>query len=295
MWNGGRTFLSAARDADTRVGKPAVRFWGMWNGGRTFLSAARDADTRVGKPAVRFWGMWNGGRTFLSAANNVLRINNVNIIRENKPILIVNDSRMNYFNPFQQIGKTKHHLPHWYQENVWVFVTWRLLDSLPAALWKPFKEERDHWLQNHPLPWDREIEEIFHRRFSHRWHAWLDEGYGDCLLRDSRISQVVSDALHFGDPDRYMLGSYVIMPNHVHVLLGLKKVELNCILKSLKGYSAYRINQIRSQQGSLWQDDYWDRLIRSESHFKKVEEYIANNPRNAGLRMGDYVLWSCRG
>ncbi len=43
-------------------------------------------------------------------------------------------------------------LPHWQQEEVWTFITWRLGDSLPIGKLKQWKESRDIWLSHHPEP-----------------------------------------------------------------------------------------------------------------------------------------------
>ena len=79
------------------------------------------------------------------------------------------------------------------------------------------------------------------------------------------------------------------MPNHVHVLFRpLGKHVLAEILKSWKGFTAREINKRIGKKGSLWQDEYWDRLIRSERHFFKVAEYIRENPVKARLKKGEF-------
>jgi len=51
------------------------------------------------------------------------------------------------------------------------------------------------------------------------------------------------------------------------------------------------INKKRGGEGSLWQEESFDRLIRDVEHLSKVVTYIGDNPRKAGLREGEYVLW----
>lgn len=82
------------------------------------------------------------------------------------------------------------------------------------------------------------------------------------------------------------------MPNHVHVLfrpLDGNRIEL--IVKSWKGFSAREINRVYGTEGAVWQENYWDRLIRNERHFAKCDEYIQQNPIKAGLRNGEFVLY----
>jgi type I restriction enzyme R subunit len=70
---------------------------------------------------------------------------------------------------------TRNRLPHWQQGEAWVFVTWRLGDSLPKAKLDHWKEERDIWLKHHPMPWDEKAETNYHERFSRQIDEWLDQ------------------------------------------------------------------------------------------------------------------------
>jgi type I restriction enzyme R subunit len=198
-----------------------------------------------------------------------------------------------FFNQHAEVDKTTHHLPHWQQGEAWVFVTWRLGDSLPKAKLDQWKEERAIWLSQQPEPWDEKTEAEYHDRFSRQIDEWLDLGSGSCVLKDPANAKVVADAVRHFDGDRYGLASFVVMPNHVHVLFRpLGNNTLAEILKSWKGFTAREINKRTGKTGPLWQDEYWDRLIRNERHFFKVAEYIRENPVKAKLREGEFILES---
>lgn len=197
-----------------------------------------------------------------------------------------------FFNPHAEIDVTKNRLPHWQQGAAWVFVTWRLGDSLPKAKLDQWREERAIWLSRHPEPWDEKTESEYHDRFSSQIDEWLDQGSGSCVLKDPVNAGIVADALRHFDGDRYEIVSFVVMPNHVHVLFRpLGKYTLPEILKSWKGFTAREINKRIGRMGALWQDEYWDRLIRSERHFFKVAEYIRENPVKVSLKKEEFVLW----
>lgn len=182
---------------------------------------------------------------------------------------------------------SRHKLPHWNQNDCHCLVTWRLDDSMPAELLDSWKTERDLWLTAHPKPWDETTETEFHRRFSDRIDEWLDAGYGECVLKDPKIRKIVEDALNHFDGERYHLTSYVIMPNHVHVLVRLvAEHPLAEILHSLKSFTAKAINKALNRKGTLWQAEYWDRLIRSERHLAHTLAYIRENPTKAKLKEG---------
>ncbi len=199
--------------------------------------------------------------------------------------------RAPFYDPDSDIDEHRRNLPHWQQGGVWIFVTWRLGDSLPKVRLDQWKEERAIWLSLHPEPWDRKTEAEYHDRFSQQIDEWLDQGSGSCVLREPANANIVAEALRYFDGERYEIASFVVMPNHVHVLFRLLGDHaLAEILKSWKGFTTREINRRSGKTGSLWQDEYWDRLIRNERHFFKVKEYIRENPVKAGLREGEFVL-----
>ena len=127
--------------------------------------------------------------------------------------------------PFSSFDKKKpvtirsRNLPHWRQAGVTYFITFRLADSLPQAVAQQILRERDEFLrqQQRSLTPER-IEEIkdFYRE---KLEAELDKGYGACVLQDQANATIVEDALRHFDGQRYWLGHFVVMPNHVHALV----------------------------------------------------------------------------
>src|SRR6185312_344805 len=89
----------------------------------------------------------------------------------------------------------------------------------------------------------------------------------------------------------------VVMPDHVHLLLTpvtiadqSTSVSLTELLHSIKSYSANQINKLLRRKGSLWQDESFDRYIRSDADLEEKYNYIRDNPVKAGLveRFEDY-------
>lgn len=198
-----------------------------------------------------------------------------------------------FFDPQGPLGVHRRHLPHWSQSGVWVFVTWHLADSLPAALLTPWRLQRDDWLARHPRPWTPEQASDYVRCFGVPVERWLDAGHGACVLRDPVARALVATSLHAGEPLRFHLDAYAIMPNHVHVLFAPRPGEdWTLVLKAWKGVSARRINQLRGGAGCPWHEEYWDRLIRDAEHLARVRRYIAQNPIKSHLASTDYTVWS---
>jgi REP element-mobilizing transposase RayT len=108
---------------------------------------------------------------------------------------------------------------------------------------------------------------------------------GPLFLRRPDIAERVLAALQDGDRRfrRYQLHSYVVMPNHVHVLV-TPHVTSTRWLGPLKGFTAYQANRILGQVGSpFWQDESYDHLVRTDAEFERIRVYIEQNPVKAGL------------
>jgi putative DNA methylase len=113
--------------------------------------------------------------------------------------------------------------------------------------------------------------------------AYLDHGYGSCVLRDPRAAAAVEEVLLHSDGRRYRLAAWVVMPNHVHVLFEMWDLPMGQVLKLWKGASSNAVNQLLGRRGTLWQREYWDRYMRDEEHFRKARHYVEWNPVKAGL------------
>lgn len=197
-----------------------------------------------------------------------------------------------FLHPLRPIEKHRHILPHWHQDGVGCFITWRLADSLPQDFIRHWMNERDAWLRAHPKPWAPDTEASYHELFSGQYLDRLDQGHGACILRQAACADAVEQALLFFNEQRYTLKSFVIMPNHVHVLVCLHEGwPLARIVQNWKERSAKGINAALKTSGQVWQKSYFDRLIRSPEHWMFTINYIHRNPQAAGLRQG-FRLWS---
>ena len=149
-----------------------------------------------------------------------------------------------------------------------VFVTWRLAGSILV----PPPEV----LHNDPNPgkafvdFDRQLDRS---QFGPRW------------LADTRIASMFAEALRYGAEvrDCYELGAWVVMPNHVHIVIS-RKEPLPAIVQWLKKTTAFRAGKILGlPAGRFWQREYYDHWIRSRAELGRIEAYIERNPVSAGL------------
>jgi putative transposase len=148
-------------------------------------------------------------------------------------------------------------LPHWELEGSTYFLTFRVHPSLGEVF--------RHYLQ--PV------------------------GQAFQPAESSDIAALLEESIFFGHSERYLLDAYVIMPDHVHLLLTpLSGWTLAKVQQGLKGFTSREINRILGRRGQFWQDESFDHLIRDEVDWLDKFTYIHHNPVTAGLvdRPEDY-------
>lgn len=169
------------------------------------------------------------------------------------------------------------YLPHFDEPGLVQMLTFRLGDSMPAGLIGEWKEQLG-LLGCAPLHRAAEVE------LRRRVERYLDRGRGECLLGDPRAALIVQSAfLHF-DGERYRLLAWVVMPNHVHVLIEVfAEHPISSVTHSWKSYTAKRLNELFGRTGRVWQPETYDRFIRGREHYRRSVRYIHGNPDKAGL------------
>jgi valyl-tRNA synthetase len=104
------------------------------------------------------------------------------------------------------------------------------------------------------------------------------------VLKDEGAAKVVADALIHFDGERYDLGAWVVMPNHVHVVITPRGGHpVGDILHSWKSFTAHKINELLGRTGPFWQHESYDHIVRNERALYKIQEYIDRNPDKAGI------------
>ena len=177
------------------------------------------------------------------------------------------------------------YFPHVKREGASYFVTFRLVDSLPREVLLRFEREHAAALRRLAAQATSDQVKEVHRELRRKIERHLDQGTGECHLRRPGIADMVADALQHFHTRQYLLDDWVVMPNHVHVILWpMPDLTLSEILKSRKRHTARQANLILGRTGeTFWQRESYDHWIRGDEEKSRIRRYIRMNPVKAGL------------
>lgn len=170
-----------------------------------------------------------------------------------------------------RIWHSRGYIPHVDPGEAAQFITFRLADSMPQTVLAKWKE-------------DIKAGVITDAGLRKRIETYLDQNYGESRLSDKRVAALVQNAILHLDGIKYRLIAWVIMPNHVHLLIvTLPGYSVSEIMHSLKSFTSHEANKVLERTGGFWFKEYFDRYIRSGEHFRAVIRYIEENPVKARL------------
>jgi len=129
------------------------------------------------------------------------------------------------------------------------------------------------------------VAERYYRRRLPHWRAdqaiyfvtfRLAEAQPDLELAEREL---VASALRYFDGKRYRLTAFVVMNDHVHVLLStMEPHRLEAVIHSWKSFTANQMQREHGRHGRVWQGEYFDRVVRDEEELVQKFEYIRGNP-----------------
>jgi REP element-mobilizing transposase RayT len=176
----------------------------------------------------------------------------------------------------QAVGVYRRRLPHWELSGSTYFVTFRVSPAHNTLLWGRLSSLPLSGLSSLPLS---------------GLSSLPSTELPSTDLPSTELAAVVEKALWFGYGERYTLDAYVVMPDHVHLLIKpMAGWSLAKMLQGIKGFTAREINSILGRKGPFWQDENFDHLVRGETDWVDKFNYIHQNPVTAGLvdRPQDY-------
>ena len=205
------------------------------------------------------------------------------------------------FDPKADLSISEHFRPHWSQSGAIVYITFRTADSIPQQVLDRWEREKSEWMRTKGCSTDRHWSDVlpnldpalrdqFKKQFNRCREDFLDTCYGACVLRNPELAKIVADALMHFDGERYRMGDFIVMPNHVHLLASFPTEDAMVTqCDSWLHYSAWRINAALQQKGKFWQQEPFDHLVRSPEQYSYFREYIRENGTKAGLPVNEYL------
>ena len=188
---------------------------------------------------------------------------------------------------------THSNLPHWSKACTLLFVTFRLVDSIPAGVANHIIANYNFWKKNQPGNLtEQQLQLLYQNECHKKISQYLDaKPYGSCMLKRPAVRTIVEEEIRRYDGEHYDLKAFVIMPNHVHLLLMLYDgYSLSTIMHSIKRMSSFRINKLLATPNqTIWRRESFDCLVRSAAQHRKLRDYIFQNPKYQ--EPNSFTLW----
>ena len=105
------------------------------------------------------------------------------------------------------------------------------------------------------------------------------------IFQITENAEILIEALfHYRDRKAYALHEFVVMPDHVHLLLTPSSTgSLEKVMQFIKGGSSHQIHKARKQKMEIWQVGFHDWTIRDSDDWQTKAEYIRTNSVRAKL------------
>ncbi len=136
------------------------------------------------------------------------------------------------------------------------------------------------------------------RNLPHFEKPWAIYAVHFCAFGNRHLSEaardIAFDCILNWREKRFRLTAACVMPDHVHLILqpGIKEMAqdgnpvfwpLSEILHSIKSFSANEINKVEKKSGPVWQEERFDRYVRSDKDLEEKFQYVCGNPWAAGI------------
>ncbi len=89
---------------------------------------------------------------------------------------------------------------------------------------------------------------------------------------------LVCGVLRHGDGERYALKAYVVMDDHVHVLVQITSLPIERLVHSWKSFSAHELQRLFRRAGNVWQEGATTAVIPGEEALRSRTDYVVGNP-----------------
>jgi putative transposase len=99
---------------------------------------------------------------------------------------------------------------------------------------------------------------------------------------ETRARLLIEVLLSYRDQGKYLLHEFVVMPDHIHLLLTpADEISVERAMQFIKGGYSYRLRKLEKIQ--VWQESFTNHRIRDAEDFERHSEYARMNPVRARL------------
>jgi putative transposase len=139
------------------------------------------------------------------------------------------------------------------------------------------------------------------RRLERIWLDWPIYFITTCtfkrrpILASAAVARILTDEWRDAhERHGWAIGRYVIMPDHVHFFCRaeLDGRKLPAFMQAWKQWTSKRMARELGCSGTIWQEQFFDHMLRSSESYSQKWDYVRQNPVRAGLAASaDEWLW----
>jgi putative transposase len=109
------------------------------------------------------------------------------------------------------------------------------------------------------------------------------QGFRRLLQSERSANLFIETIYHYRSEGNYLLHEFVVMPNHIHLILTPKEITTERAMQLIKGGFSFRAKKAFGWQETVWQRSFTDRRLRDVTEYVNAREYLLNNPVEAHM------------
>jgi putative transposase len=112
--------------------------------------------------------------------------------------------------------------------------------------------------------------------------------------KEANAQLLIATMLRYRDAGEFAMHDFVVMPNHLHVLVSLEDGKsIGRAVQLIKGGFSHALHQ-SGGASTVWQPNYYEHRVRDDDEYQRIRNYIAQNPVRGGLvsQAADYPFSS---
>ncbi len=102
--------------------------------------------------------------------------------------------------------------------------------------------------------------------------------------RTEMADLLVATLFRYRDAGEFLLHEFVVMPNHIHLLLSVDDDHaVGRVVQLIKGGFSFAMGKAGLKLKAAWQPSYYEHRVRDITEYERMRAYIHDNPVRRGL------------